>query len=146
MAQTQDVRLLEMRINDLERRVQALEAKLSPLGNGETGAPIDTRKEMRENRDELLKEINKWAALAYQHRTYPTSRGGGGGSYLGFIIPKELTTTTEGTISVTVATDSLVLTVESAKGYGSVTVAIGPDGRFISGSLVFTGEFAKPTD
>ncbi len=147
IAFSQDPRVLEARVSDLERRVRALEERLG-VANATTAEtkPVDPKKAMQENRDEILKEIQKWASFAYQHRTLSTNRGGGGGSYLGFVIPREVATTLEGTISAVVEADFVTLTMESGKGFGSVTWKIGPDGRFVSGSLMFTGDFAKPVE
>lgn len=143
----QDPRVLEARVTDLERRVRALEERLG-VTNATTAEikPVDTKKALQENRDEMLKEIQKWATFAYQHRTLPVNRGGGGGSYLGFVIPPQVATTAEGTISATVEADFVTLTMESAKGFGTISWTVGPDGRFVSGSLKFTGDFAKPVE
>jgi hypothetical protein len=146
-AVAQDPRVLEARVTDLERRVRALEERLGMgISQGAEAKPIDTRKAMQENRDELLKELQKWANFAYQHRTLPANRGGGGGSYLGFVIPREVAATPEGTISAVVEADYVTLTMESAKGFGTISWTVGADGRFVSGSLKFTGEFAKPVE
>jgi hypothetical protein len=143
----QDPRVLEARVSDLERRVRALEEKLGVAGESPAEAkPVDRKKEMQDNRDEIMKEIQRWANIAYQHRTRPVNRGGGGGAFTGFVIPRELSFTPEGTISVAVDTDMVTLTMESAKGFGSISVVIGPDGRFVSGTLMFKGDFAKPVE
>ncbi|HWP81380.1 MAG TPA: hypothetical protein VNN76_01875 [Bacteroidota bacterium] len=147
-AYAQDPRVLEARVSDLERRVRALEEKFgmsSAATVGET-KPVDTRQALIDNRDEIMKEIQKWAGFAYKHRTLPANRGGGGGSYLGFVIPREVASTVEGTISAVVEADLVTLTMESSKGFGAVSVKIGPDGRFVPGTLTFTGEFAKPIE
>jgi hypothetical protein len=148
IAFAQDPRVLEARVSDLERRVRALEEKIGMSGDAAASEakPADTRQAMMDNRDEIIKEIQKWAGFAYRHRTIPESRGGGGGSYIGFVIPREVAATVEGTISAVVETDLVTLTMESSKGFGSVSVKIGPDGRFVPGTLTFTGDFAKPVE
>ncbi len=144
---SQDPRVLEARVSDLERRVRALEERLG-VANATTAEikPVDTKKAMQDNRDEILKEIQKWSTFAYQHRTLSPNRGGGGGSFLGFVIPREVATTLEGTINAVVEADFVTLTMESSKGFGSITWKVGPDGRFVSGSLLFIGDFAKPVE
>ena len=48
---------------------------------------LSTSRESFSARDAIINDLGNFAAAAYQYRIRPTSMGGGGGSYTGFVIP-----------------------------------------------------------
>jgi hypothetical protein len=92
------------------------------------------------SRDAMLKDMKTIAAEAYVHRTKPGAQGGGNGFYTGFAIPRGLESNPNGTYSVAVSQDSVIIQGTSATEVGStITAILGPDGKLTA--WVYTGRF-----
>jgi hypothetical protein len=58
-------------------------------------------------------DLKKIESLAYQYRTRPISQAGGGGSYIGFTIPHDLDSTSNGKIWIRdIQPDELTINVK----------------------------------
>jgi len=83
------------------------------------------------NRDGVVSDLNNLGAMAQQFYKKPTSMGGGGNTFTGWLIPSELDTTANGNYAPTVNAQTV-----SIIGYGtekadngnpiSHTAAVGP--------------------
>lgn len=90
--------------------------------------------------DSLINHLNNLSAVSYQYRVRPKSMGGGEGSYIGFIIPEKMRSTTYGTFSVTIVkADTITFVATSTIKKGTVTAMLDGNGR-LSG-WIYTGEF-----
>ena len=56
------------------------------------------------NKDGITESLVNIAAFAYKHKLYPSTLGGGGGSYVNYSIPNRLVSNENGTYSVASAT------------------------------------------
>jgi hypothetical protein len=66
------------------------------------------------NRDAVVSDLNSLGVKAIQHYKKPTSMGGGGNTFTGWILPLELDTTANGNYTRTVAAQSVTII-----GYGT---------------------------
>lgn len=94
----------------------------------------------------MINDINNLASNAYQFRIHPTSLSGGGNLYIGangvsYTVPSNLKTNENGTYSVNVTAQTIVITATSALDpTNTITVTIGSDGRPAS-TWSYTGDF-----
>jgi hypothetical protein len=94
---------------------------------------------IQSNRDGLINDMNNLAANAYQYRIRPTTMGGGGGTYTGYIIPLKLVSNENGSFAATAGASSVTFTGTSGQGYGTVAAVCDSTGRLTS--FTYTGEF-----
>jgi hypothetical protein len=94
-------------------------------------------------KDLVAMDLENLFANAYQYRLRPASMGGGEGSYAGYSISPSLASTEYGTYSVRVLhPDTVKFHARASEDTTwTVTVKIGPDGRPVAGSWVYTGQF-----
>ena len=90
------------------------------------------------NRDALINDINNLAANAKQYRSKIRSMGGGGNSYVGYILPDRLAANDNGSFSLAIQPASIVITGTSALGYGTVVATIDSNGA--AGDWNYTGD------
>ena len=90
------------------------------------------------NRDALINDINNIAASAKSYRSKISAMGGGGGSYVGYVLPDKLNNNDDGSFSLAISPASIVITGTSALGYGTVEATIDSNGA--AGNWNYTGE------
>ena len=61
------------------------------------------------NRDGVVSDLNNLGAMAQQYYKKPTSMGGGGNTFTGWVLPTQLDTTANGNYSITVAAQSVTI-------------------------------------
>lgn len=61
------------------------------------------------NRDGIISDLNNIGAMAQQYYKKPSSMGGGGNTFTGWVIPTGLDTTANGTYTKTVGAQSVTL-------------------------------------
>ncbi len=91
----------------------------------------------------MVNELHHLAANAYEYRVLPVSKHGAEGAYMGYEIPSGMSSNRNGFYNVKVLhADTIqfqaVLRDDSKT---TISVRIGPDGRPIAGSWIYTGEF-----
>jgi hypothetical protein len=91
------------------------------------------------NRDALINDINNIAANAKQYRSKISAMGGGGGSYVGYLIPAKLNDNDDGSFSTATTAATCVITATSALGFGTVEATIDSNGS--AGGWTYTGDF-----
>jgi hypothetical protein len=90
------------------------------------------------NRDAMINDINNIAANAKQYRSKIRTMGGGGNSYVGYLLPANLNNNDDGSFSLAISPASIVITGTSALGYGTVAATIDSNGA--AGNWTYTGE------
>ena len=90
------------------------------------------------NRDALVNDINNIAANAKQYRSKLRSMGGGGNSYVGYVLPGPLSSNDDGSFSLAVQPATVVVTGTSALGFGTVEATIDSNGT--AGNWTYTGD------
>jgi hypothetical protein len=95
------------------------------------------------NKDSIINELNWLALHAVQYRILPKELGGGSGSYAGYTIPTHLMTTDVASYSITEIAGETIRFTATSTHYPTSTVSatFGTDGRAVSGSWQYTGEF-----
>ena len=94
------------------------------------GISMFSSSSVQANKDAIINDMNNLAANAYQFRIRPTTMGGGGGKYTGYLIPAKLVTNENGTYSTTaVSAASISFKGLSAQGYGDVTADLDSTGK-----------------
>ena len=73
------------------------------------GINLFTANAVSANRDGVVADLNNLGAMAQQFYRKPTSMGGGGNTFTGWVIPTKLDTTPNGTYSITVAAQSVTI-------------------------------------
>lgn len=91
------------------------------------------------NKDALINDINNIAANAKQYRSKISSMGGGGNSYVGYVLPAQLASNDDGSFSLVIQPATVVVTGTSALGFGTVEATIDSNGA--AGNWTYTGEF-----
>jgi hypothetical protein len=91
------------------------------------------------NKDSLVNDISNIAAHAKQYRTKLRAMGGGGGSYLGYLLPAQLQDLEDGSFALSIQARDIVITGTSAYGFGTVQATIDSTGTL--GNFVYTGDF-----
>ena len=94
---------------------------------------------IQSNRDGLINDMNNLAANAYQYRIRPTTMGGGGGTYTGYVIPVKLVSNENGSFAAAAGAASVTFTGTSGQGYGTVVAVCDSTGRLTS--FTYTGDF-----
>ncbi len=94
------------------------------------------------NRDAIIHDMNEIAVDAIRYKAKPRFMGGGGGSFVGFLIPEKLQKDGNAAYSCTSADSSITLVAVSAIDSSStVTGTISSDGTLVKSDLVYTGQF-----
>jgi hypothetical protein len=108
------------------------------------GLSMFSAQSISSNKDAMINDLNNIFANAYQYKIRPGTMGGGGGKYTGYQIPATLSSNENGFYRVTTVTDSTVA-FEAKSSQDStnrtISVSIGADGRPISTSWSYTGDF-----
>jgi hypothetical protein len=91
------------------------------------------------NKDALVNDINNIAANAKQYRSKIRSMGGGGNSYVGYVLPSQMSSNDDGSFSLAIQPATVVVTGTSALGFGTVEATIDSNGA--AGNWTYTGEF-----
>jgi hypothetical protein len=91
-------------------------------------------------KDAFITTMNDIGASALAFRQKPGTLGGGGGTYLGFEIPENLTSIEAGTIFAVVEPQRIYVIGHSRRGYGSVSGVI--DGAGLLTHVSGEGEFS----
>jgi Tfp pilus assembly protein PilE len=101
------------------------------------GINVFTASAASSNRDAITADLTNLAAIAQQYYRKPTALGGGGNSFLGFVIPAALTTTANMSVAATAtglsATNCTLTATGTEKGTNgtsnvSVVVTVTPTG------------------
>ncbi|HTP12659.1 MAG TPA: hypothetical protein VMM37_03490 [Bacteroidota bacterium] len=94
--------------------------------------------------DVLADEMNKIALHAYTYRMRPREMGGGGGSYRGYTLPNEMSSTATAWYSISVGDTEVVIEGRQKK-YEHVRLAsVGGDGKTRNPKGFILGEMKKP--
>lgn len=91
------------------------------------------------NRDSLINDINNLAANAKQYRSKLRTMGGGGGSYLGYLMPSKLVDLEDGSFALSIQIQDIVVTATSAYGFGTIQATVDSNGTV--GNYQYTGAF-----
>ena len=73
------------------------------------GINLFTANAVSSNRDGVVADLNNLGAMAQQFYRKPTSMGGGGNTFTGWVIPTKTDTTPNGTYSATVSAQSVTI-------------------------------------
>ena len=92
-------------------------------------------------KDQLINDLGNLNATAYQYRIRPTSMGGGGGSYTGFVVPVRMSRNENGVYTATVIDADAIQfcakwVVDSTS---TITARVDADGRL--SRWTYTGTF-----
>lgn len=128
------VRSLLQHQRDLEARIAVLE-RLNLAPSPEAMRASYTKS----SRDAVINDLANIGANAYQYKIRPTTMGGGGGSYIGFKIPKALLSREYATFEASASADSVVLRGAWTMGTGTVQAVVGTNGRLEQ--FIYTGDF-----
>jgi len=108
-------------------------------------ACVDSTKSNRAKispRDYMVNDMNNLAAQAYQYRITPKSKGGGDGSYVGFVVPEKMASNDNGKYSaVIVSPDTVEFKGVTLDGKSGITVRIGEKGMLHG--WIWKGDFKK---
>jgi hypothetical protein len=74
------------------------------------GINLFTANAISSNRDGVVADLNNLGAMAQQFYRKPTSMGGGGNTFTGWVIPTKTDTTPNGTYAATVTAQSITIT------------------------------------
>lgn len=136
----QKIKEIEARVKKLSDRITLLEAIISPTATRQNSTIQALHYGyIVANRDGVINDLNNLASSAFQFRIRPTSMGGGGGTYLGYTIPKKLANNDNGAYSASVFGDSVIFVGTANKISGTVTATISVIGRLHD--FIFSGEF-----
>jgi len=91
------------------------------------------------NRDALTNDINNIAANAKQYHSKLRTMGGGGGSYLGYLLPEQLQSLEDGSFELSIQAKDIVITGISAYNFGTVQATIDSTGS--AGNWIYSGDF-----
>jgi hypothetical protein len=90
------------------------------------------------NKDAIVNDINNIAASAKAYRSKIRSMGGGGNSYVGYVLPQAMSANDDATFGLQISAAEVVVTGTSALGYGTVEATIDSNGA--AGNWTYTGE------
>jgi len=96
---------------------------------------------IEQNRSSLINDIQNITTSALVYRTKTANLGGGKGSYVGYIIPKRLSSNSDGTFTVTTTATQITVTATASSGNGTVAAAFDQEGKYVANSLTYTGNF-----
>jgi len=105
------------------------------------GISMFSSSNIQANKDGIINDLNNLAANAYQYRIRPTTMGGGGGSYVGYVVPTKLQTNSNGSYTTTsVAAASITFKGTSTQNANN-TVTCTLDSTGALKSFTYAGEF-----
>jgi hypothetical protein len=96
---------------------------------------------IEQDKKSLINDIRSITINALQYKTKTANLGGGKGSYVGYAIPKQLLSNSDGTFKVTVTASQITVTATSGAGNGTVASAFDQNGKFVAKTLTYTGNF-----
>lgn len=94
------------------------------------------------NKDSIVNDLNNLAADALRYRSLPGTLGGGGRSYVGYVVPRKLETNENASYAPTTpvsTADVISFVATSSVGYGTITAILDRDGKLAS--FAYTGDF-----
>ena len=92
------------------------------------------------NRDDIINDLMNLGQYAYRYKLKPEPMGGGGRSYVGFVIPQVLVENDNASYTtIAIASRSVTLQADSKFGYGSITVVLDSTGML--GGYTYVGEW-----
>ncbi len=105
------------------------------------GITMFSSSSIQSNKDGIINDLNNLAANAYQYRIRPTTMGGGGGSYTGYVVPQKLQTNSNGSYTTTaVAAASITLKGTSSQSSSNTVTAV-LDSTGALTSFTYAGQF-----
>jgi hypothetical protein len=108
------------------------------------GLSLFSAQSIESNRDALINDINNINAHAYQFYIRPTSMGGGGGTFVGYVIPTKMSSNDNGTyVASSPTTTSIVITGTSTAGNGNVSNTFSSTLGKVTGAFAYTGLFSN---
>ena len=91
----------------------------------------------------MVNDMSLIAAQAYQYKMRPSYLGGGGGSFVNFVVPDKFKATANGTYEIeTVNHQDFRLIGTSKDSYGTVICSFNQKGK-MSGAPILSGKFAE---
>jgi len=105
------------------------------------GANLLQANNIDQDRNSIIIDIQSITINALLYRTKTTNLGGGKGSYVGYVIPKKLSSNNNGTYKVSITANQITVTGTSGAGNGTVAAAFDQYGKFVAKSLTYTGNF-----
>jgi hypothetical protein len=106
------------------------------------GLSLFSAQSIESNRDALINDINNLNAHAYQYYIRPTSMGGGGGTFVGYVIPPKMASNDNATyVPSGLTATTITFTGTSVAGNG--TVAFSSTTGKVTGPFTYTGLFAN---
>jgi hypothetical protein len=106
------------------------------------GITMFSSSSIQSNKDAIINDLNNLGANAYQYRIRPTTMGGGGGSYVGYVIPTKLQSNSNAITDTTTTVAAATITFKgtaSTNAANSVTAVL--DSTGVLGSFTYAGEF-----
>ena len=106
------------------------------------GITMFSSSSIQSNKDAIINDLNNLGANAYQYRIRPTTMGGGGGSYVGYVIPTKLQSNSNAITYTTTTVAAATITFKgtaSTNASNSVTAVL--DSTGVLGSFTYAGEF-----
>ena len=105
------------------------------------GIGLFSTEETNANKLAMQHDVLNVATFAKRYYIRPVSMGGGSRSFVGFVIPQKLQSTSNGTYSVgsATATDIAIIGISSTHPENTVTVVLTSQGKLTS--WTFTGDF-----
>lgn len=95
---------------------------------------------VQDNRDQIIKDLSLLALDIYQYRLLPRQMSGGGGTYLGYGLPREMSKTDDASYSVAVKDHEVAIHAQSTiYPSASVEVTVDTTGRLVWWN--YAGEF-----
>lgn len=96
---------------------------------------------IEQNRNILINDIQAITTNALVFRTKTINLGGGKGSYVGYVVPKKLSSNNNGTYKVSITANQITITATSGSGNGTIAAAFDQNGKYVAKSLAYTGNF-----
>ena len=94
------------------------------------------------NKDAIRKDLMNIASHAYQYRNRPENMEGGGGSYLGFTLPKKQRDNENGTYEISVQSGDTLIILATSAGYPltTLTAVLIANGKIVRS--IYSGDFS----
>jgi hypothetical protein len=96
---------------------------------------------IEQNRNSLINDIQAITTNALVYRTKTVNLGGGKGSYVGYAVPKKLSSNNDGTFIVSITANQITVTATSGSGNGTIAATFDQNGKYAAKSLKYTGNF-----
>jgi hypothetical protein len=105
------------------------------------GVNLFNANNIEQNRNSLINDIQSITINALVYRTKSANLAGGKGSYVGYTIPKKLSSNIDGTFTILITANQITVTATSGSGNGTIAAAFDQNGKFVANSLAYTGNF-----